>query len=227
MTLPTIAGVQSRIRTIADRPPFMIIREMADALGLPADTLSKAFRRNREMFPEGYFFLLTEEEYRAKSGQIVRTSQGSRADLEQFAFTEKGALFLLRFVTGEQAVRALIALIDAFADSRDGTLDRLRNAAFKDEVAYIGRSKLRLAIKLAAAEGWSFGKLWEEHDWSAPRLGREVEEMRIRGYIAQDALFVPHYVYQRRKAEAALMERHAEDERQGKLKLGLTLVAGV
>ena len=105
-------------------------------------------------------------------------------------------------------------------------MDRLRIAAFKDEVAYIGRSKVRLAIKLAAQEGWTFAKLWEEHDWSAPRLGREVEEMRIRGYIPQDALFVPRYVYARRKSEAALMEAHVDDERQGKLNLGLTLVAG-
>lgn len=87
-------------------------------------------------------------------------------------------------------------------------------AAFKDQVSYVGRSKMRLAIKLAAAEGWSFGKLWDEHDWSAPKLGREVEDMRIRGYIPQHALFVPHYVYQRRKSERALMEVHAEDARQ-------------
>lgn len=226
MTLPSIAGVQSRIHTIAERPPFMIIREMAEVLALEPVSLRKAFHRNRELFPEGYFFILKPEEYRERLGQNVSTSPGSRTDLEQFALTEKGALFLLRFVTGEQAVRAMIALIDAFADRRDGTMDRLRVAAFKDEVAYIGRSKMRLAIKLAAQEGWSFGKLWDEHDWSAPRLGREVEDMRIRGYIPQDALFVPHYVYERRKSERALMENHAEDARQGKLNLGLTLVAG-
>ncbi len=112
-----------------------------------------------------------------------------------------------------------VVIIRAFLGLRDGTMDRLRVAAFKDEVAYIGRSKLRLAIKLAAEAGWTFGKLWDEHDWSAPRLGREVEEMRIRGYIPQQALFVPHYVYQRRKSERTLMEEHAEDERQ--MKLGL------
>lgn len=217
MSLPTIAGVQSRIHTIPDRPPFMIIREMSQALGLETASLSRAFRRNRGKFPEGYFFVLTPEEYQEKSGQNVQTSQGSRADLEQFAFTEKGALFLLRFVTGEAADIATIALIDAFTGLRDGTMDRLRVAVFKDQVAYIGKNRMRLAIKLAAAEGWSFGKLWDEHDWSAPKLGREVEDMRIRGYIAQDALFVPHYVYQRRKSERALMEAHAEDAAQADL----------
>jgi hypothetical protein len=87
-------------------------------------------------------------------------------------------------------------------------------AAFKDEIAYIGRSKIRMVIKLAALYGWTFGKLWDEHDWSAARLGREVEDMRIRGYIPQAALFVPHYVYQRRKSERALMEEHAQDAAQ-------------
>lgn len=227
MTLPTIAGVQSRIHTLPDRPPFMIIREIAEVFGLEQRNLARQFQRTKDKFPAGYYFELTPEEYREKLTTNWQTSQGSRADVTQYAFTEKGALYLLRFITGDQADAAFGMLIDAFADQRDGTMDRLRVAAFKDEVAYIGRSKLRLAIKLAAEAGWSFGKLWDEHDWSAPKLGREVEDMRIRGYIPQDALFVPHYVYQRRKSERALMEKHAEDERQGKLKLGLTLVSGV
>jgi len=219
MSLPTIAGVQSRIHMLPDRPPFMIIREMAEVFDMEARLITRQFQKNRHEFPEGYYFVLTPEEYRAQSALLVQTAERSRTDLEQFGFTEKGALLLLRFMSGEQAIRATIALIDAFTDLRDGTMDRLRVAAFKDQVSYIGRSKMRLAIKLAAAEGWSFGKLWDEHDWSAPKLGREVEDMRIRGYIPQHALFVPHYVYQRRKSERELMEIHAEDERQ--MKLGL------
>lgn len=221
MTLPTVAGVQSRIHTIPERPPFMLIREMAEALGLVPDSLSKAFRRNREKFPRGYFFVLTKEEYLAQFGQNVRTAERARTDLEQTAFTEKGALFLLRFVTGEAADAGTRMIIEAFVTQRDEQAERLRSAALKLKTAYIGRSKMKLAILLAAEAGWTFGKLWGEHEWSAPALGRAIEEMRTLGYIPAHALFVPPYVFafDRRKAEVANLDVHAEDNRQARLAL--------
>ncbi|MCA3456580.1 MAG: ORF6N domain-containing protein [Rhodobacter sp.] len=214
MSLPTIAGVQSRITNLPSRPPFMLAEAVAEVFGTTASNLMRQVRRNMDLFPDDFLIKLTEEEYREKSCQIGTTSQGKRGDLTHYGFTEAGALMVPQVLRTVEARAASLIVVRAFLSLRDGTMNRLRIAAFKDEVAYIGRSKMRLAIKLAAAEGWSFGKLWDEHDWSAPRLGREVEEMRIRGYIPQNALFVPHYVYQRRKAEAALMEIHAEDARQ-------------
>lgn len=211
MTLPTIAGVQSRIFTLPGRPPFMIADDLAEFYQTNTKNLLRQVRRNQGRFPEGFIFELTEAEYREKLRQNGATSQGNRSDLTHYGFTEKGALQLSSVLTGPVADAVSVTIIEAFLQLRDGTMDRLRVAAFKDEVAYIGRSRMRLAIKLAAAEGWSFGKLWDEHDWSAARLGREVEDMRIRGYIPQGALFVPHYVWQRRRSERALMEAHAED----------------
>lgn len=221
MSLPTLAGVQSRIHNIPGHPQFMIIREMADALGLKADSLSKAFRRNREKFPAGYFFVLTPEQYLKQSGQIVRTAERSRTDLEQYAFTERGALFLLRFVTGEQADAGAIMLIDAFAGLRDTQLAAMRSIAFKDEVAYMtGRDRaMKAAIKLAVEKGYSFALLWASNNWSQLKLGAMVEEMRLLGYIPRHALFVPRYVFFKRDYEKELLEIHAEDARQELLAL--------
>lgn len=217
MTLPTIAGVQSRIRTLPGRPPFMTARDLAGFYQVKISRIMEQVRRNPGRFPEGFIFELTPEEFLEQSTHFAETAERRRTDLAHFGFTEFGALQLSSVLSGPVADAVSVTIIRAFLGLRDGTMDRLRVAAFKDEVAYIGRSKLRLAIKLAAEAGWTFGKLWDEHDWSAPKLGREVEDMRIRGYIPQQALFVPHYVYQRRKSERALMENHAEDERQGKL----------
>ncbi|MBP9184278.1 MAG: ORF6N domain-containing protein [Fuscovulum sp.] len=211
MTLPTIAGVQSRIHSLPNRPFFMLARDLADFYHVQVKRIMEQVRRNPGRFPEGFIFELSPEEYREKPPHFAETSQGKRHDLKQYGFTEKGALQLSSVLTGPVADAVSVTIIEAFLQLRDGTLDRLRVAAFKDEVAYIGRNRMRLAIKLAATEGWSFGKLWDEHDWSAARLGREVEEMRIRGYIPQTALFVPHYVWQRRRSERALMDAHAED----------------
>lgn len=214
MSLPTIAGVQSRIHTLPNRPPFMTAEDLAEFYGTEVRNIMRQVRRNHGRFPEGFIFNLTPEEYLEKSAHFGKTSQGKRHDLTHYGFTEKGALQLSSVLTGPVADAVSVTIIEAFLQLRDGTMDRLRVAAFKDEVAYIGKNRMRLAIKLAAGEGWSFGKLWDEHDWSASKLGREVEEMRIRGYIPQGALFVPHYVWQRRRSARALMEAHAEDAAQ-------------
>ena len=221
MTLPTIAGVQSRIHTTSDHPPFMIIREMADALGLVPDSLSKAFRRNKAKFPEGYFFVLKPEEYMAQFGQNVRTAERARTDLEQVAFPEKGALFLLRFITGDQADTAHTMLIEAFTGQRDARALTLQRAAFKLEAAYMGRSAMKAAIKQAAADGLTFDQLWGWHDWPKLKLAETIEEMRALGYIPQHALFVPPYVFTeaRRVREMANLRVHVDDNRQ--MHLGL------
>lgn len=221
MSLPTIAGVQSRIHTIADRPPFMIIREMAEVFDLEQRNLARQFQRTKDKFPAGYFFVLTPEEYREKLTTNWQTSQGSRADLEQFAFTEKGALFLLRFITGDQADACFAMLIEAFANQREAQALVLRRTAFKLESAYIGRSPMKMAIKRAAAEGWSFEQLWGWHDWPKLKLAETIEEMRALGYIPQSALFVPPYVFieARRVREMANLKLHVDDNRQ--MHLGL------
>ena len=212
MTLPTIAGVQSRIHTLPGRPPFMTVYDLAEFYQVTPHRIMEQVRRNIGRFPEGFIFDLSDEEKTSLVTQNARPNKVNRGVL--VGFTEFGALQLSSVLTGPIADAVSVTIIRAFLGLRDGTMDRLRVAAFKDEVSYIGRSRMRLAIKLAAEAGWTFGKLWDEHDWSAPKLGREVEDMRIRGYIQQQALFVPHYVYQRRKSERALMERHAEDAGQ-------------
>jgi hypothetical protein len=221
MTLPTIAGVQSRIHTTPDRPPFMLIREIAEVFGIEVRNLARQFQRTKDRFPADFYFVLTAEEYReqlAKSGQTV---ERSRTDLDQYAFTEQGALFLLRFVASEQADAASILLIRVFVTQRGAQAEQLRTVALKCKAAYIGSSKMKRTILLAAEEGWTFGKLWGEHDWSAPALGRTIEEMRLLGYIPRHALFVPRYVFalDRRRAEMANLDVHSEDDRKARLGL--------
>lgn len=219
MTLPTIAGVQSRIHTIADRPPFMIIREMAEVFGLETASLALQFKRKKDRFPEGYFFVLTPEEYRAKSRQIVETSRGNRADLEQFAFPEKGALFLLRFVTGEQADTASVMLIEAFAALREHRAGALRHEVCIDKWAYVGRSTLRQRIMAAADAGASYNDLWGRWGYSHRVLTGEIEAMRVRGYIGPMVLTPPLYVLREIEAKKAHTAVHVDDTTQ--LRLGL------
>lgn len=214
MTLPTIAGVQSRIHALPGRPPFMLATDLADFYQVKVKRIMEQVRRNGGRFPEGFIFELTEAEYREKSSHFAETSQGKRMDLTHYGFTEKGALQLSSVLTGPVADAVSVTIINAFTSLRDQERAALKEALFQDASAYIQRSKMRVAIKLAAEQGWTFGQLWGSHDWSAPKLGREIEAMRVRGYIPAKALFVPPYVFSRRRSDVERLDAHAEDERQ-------------
>lgn len=218
MTLPTIAGVQSRIRTLPGRPPFMMARDLAGFYQVKISRIMEQVRRNPGRFPEGFIFELTPEEFREQSTHFAETAERRRTDLTHYGFTEKGALQLSSVLTGPVADAVSVTIIEAFVALRDAREERMQQVMFRDETDYIRRSKMRTAIKLAAEKGWTFGQLWGCHDWSAPRLGREIEDMRVRGYISQKALYVPPYVFSRRRAEVANLNEHAEDARQGRMK---------
>ncbi len=211
MSLPTIAGVQSRIHTLPGRPPFMIADDLAEFYGTEVRNIMRQVRRNEGRFPESFIFELTEAEYREKSAHFGKTSQGKRHDLTHYGFTEKGALQLSSVLSGPVADAVSVTIIEAFIALREQERADLKRALFQDEVAFIGKSRMRLAIKLAAGEGMSFGKLAFENTWPMTRLALEVEGMRIRGFIARDALLVPEYVLMHRRRELALMHQHVRD----------------
>lgn len=222
MTLAALAG-ETRIHTLPNRPPFMLIREIAEISGLKADSLSKQFRRHQDEFPIRYFFVLTPGEYLEKFGQIVRTSQGSRTDLGKIALTEKGAILLLSFVAKKEGRAALLNLVETLFAERDMREEALRSALVEDEAKFIGRSTIKATIKLAAIEGWSFSRLAAEVNCSMPVLIKHIQAMRLRGYIPQEAVLPPVYllreIAEKKAKKAAFLDAHEHDARQ--LLLGL------
>lgn len=215
MTPPSLARAQSRIHSLPGRPPFMLSADLAEFYGTTPSNLMRRVRENEAIFNSDLMIELTPEEY-LQSCRGGTTAERKRVDLAQFGFTELGALMIATILKSERSREVAQTVIRAFVTVRNEYADRLRTVALKLKTAYIGRSKMKLSILLAAQEGWSFGKLYGEHDWSEPLLGRTVEEMRTMGFIPQSALFVPHYVLanKRRKAEVANLEAHAEDARQ-------------
>lgn len=218
MSVPTIARVQSRIHNLTGRPPIMTKDDLAEFYGTTPSNLMRRVRENEAIFTPDLMIELTPEEEKLCRGGT--TSQGKRVDLAQFGFTELGALMVATILKSERSREVAQTIIRAFVILRNEHADRLRTVALKLKTSYIGRSKMKLAILLAAQEGWTFGKLYAAHDWSEPLLARTVEEMRLMGFIPQSALFVAPYVLtnSRRAKEAANLDAHAEDEeRQGKL----------
>lgn len=218
-TLPQMAGVAPQLHTLAGRPPFMLLREIADVFGIEVHNLSRQFRRNQERFPAGYYFVLEPGEYREKLNKNCQTSQGSRADLEQFAFTESGALFLIRFIKSRTADAASIAMIEGMTTDKDYMIAEMRQQLAIDRQAYIEKRVIRSRILTAVAEGWSYTTLKDAYGYSNPELATAIEAMRVRGYIASTALLVPLYVLRKMAENKAWLNEHVEDTRQ--LLLGL------
>lgn len=218
MSLPTIAGVQSRIHNLPGRPPFMMVYDLADFYEVTPHTIMKAVRRNLGRFPDGFIFDLTDEEVDDLVAQNGRPNKVNRGVL--VGFTKKGALQLSSVLTGSVADAVSVIIINAFDLMDTAQAVTLRRAAFKLEAAYMGRSTMKAAIK-QAADGLTFDQLWGWHDWPKLKLAETIEEMRALGYIPQTALFVPPYVFAeaRRVREMANLKAHVDDNRQ--MHLGL------
>jgi len=216
MTLPILAG-ETRIHSLPDRPPFMLIREIAEIVGIKPKTLEKAFHRYRDQLPAGYFFVLTEAAFLAKWRHGVATSQGKRTDLEQVGVTEKGAILLLSLMTGPDVIPARISLIDTIFNSHHAREAALRREMAIDRQEYIGKKVIRQHIAAAAEVGDSYLQLYGRWHYSHRALTAEIEAMRLRGYIGPDALVPPLYILLDLQRKADSIAAEVEDTRQMRL----------
>lgn len=217
MTLPTVAGVQSRIYTLPGRPPFMLADDLAEFYQTTPLNLMRQMRRNIRRFPEGFVFELTDEEIALLVCQNGRPNKVNRGVL--VGFTEKGALQLASVLTGQVADSVSVILIEAFIALRDGQVASLRRELAIDKWTYIGKSVLRRRIMAAAEGGDNYTTLHGRWTYSHRALIGEIEAMRVRGFLSNRALTPPPYVLRDLAEKNALMTASVEDTRQ--MRLGL------
>lgn len=217
MTLPTIAGVQSRIHALPGRAPFMTVYDLAEFYQTTPSNLVRQVRRNIGRFPEGYIFEPNEVEIAtlvSQNGLPNRINRGSVV-----VFTKKGALQLSSVLTGPVADAVSVLIIDAF-DALESTQAAMMQREFAfDKFSYIGKSALRQRIMAAAEVGDSYNALWGRWGYSHRVLTGEIEAMRVRGYISATALIPPLYILREIEAKKAVTQVHVDDTRQ--MRLGL------
>jgi len=95
----------------------MLDRDLADLYGVPTKRLNEAVKRNIQRFPEGFMFILTEEEAKNLRSQIATTSWGGRRYLP-FAFSEQGIAMLSSVLNSERAIQVNILIIKTFVRLR-------------------------------------------------------------------------------------------------------------
>lgn len=219
MSLPTIAGVQSRIHNLPGHPPIMLADAIAEVFGTTAKRLMEQVRRNMDLFPTDFLIELSDEEYRRKLPQIAATSQGKRTDLTHYGFTEAGALMVPAVLRTPEARAAAPVVVRAFVTLRETLVAAMQRELAVDRATYIKARAIRAYIDMAAREGWSYLELYGRFTWSHRVLVAEIEAMRARGIIALMALTPPLYILGEIEAKRAFIAAHVEDTRQ--MRLGL------
>ncbi len=84
--------------------------DLAELYGVDTKALNRAFRRNRDRFPDDFVFQLTENEFEDLRYQIGTSRRGGRRYLP-YAFTEQGVAMLsgiLRSRRAQQPYRSIL-----------------------------------------------------------------------------------------------------------------------
>lgn len=220
MTLPTIAGVQSRITILPNIPPIMLPDAVAEVFGTNAKNLMRQVRRNMDLFPDGFLIELSDEDLKEQWRQVGTTAERKRTDLTHYGFTEAGALMVPAVLRTAEARAAAPVVVRAFIALREHRASAQRHEACIDKQEYIGRSNLRKRIAAAAEAGQGYTELWARWGCYSHRvLTGEIEAMRVRGYIGPDVLITPLYIVRELEYQKAHAAMHVEDAKQ--LRLGL------
>ena len=116
-TLPEPLPIDARIYRIRNHS-VMLDSDLAELYGVVTGNLNKAVDRNPDRFPEEFAFRLTDDEWRNLIFQIgTSSSWGGRRKVLR-VFTEHGAVMLASVLNSSFAVKASIAVVDAFVRIR-------------------------------------------------------------------------------------------------------------
>lgn len=181
MTLPTTAGVQSRIYTLPGLPPFMTVYDLAEFYEVKPDRIMQQMRRNIGRFPEGYTITLIEADIATLVMQNALPNRVNRGAV--VVFTKKGALQLSSVLKGPVADSISVLIIDAFDAFETRAVQELRHLLARVQSDARGRRPIRSRIVDAVREGWTFEQLWRNGSISRPKLTEAIRDCLMLGLI--------------------------------------------
>ncbi len=131
-----IVPLDSRIFQVRGQA-VMLDSDLAVVYGVLTKNLNKAVGRNSARFPEEFAFQLQQDEWDSLRFQIgtLKSGRGQHRKYLPWVFTEHGAVMLATVLNSERAIKASIAVVQAFVRIRH-VLDAHRDLARKvDELA--------------------------------------------------------------------------------------------
>ena len=112
----------------------MLDIHLSEIYGVETRALKQAVRRNRDLFPNDFMFVLSEKEVEIMVSQNVIPSKQSLGGAFPFAFTETGVAMLSSVLKSKKAREINIAVMRAFVALRKMILN---NAELRLEIEYI------------------------------------------------------------------------------------------
>lgn len=101
--------MQEKIHTIRNKK-VMLDRDLAELYGVETRALNQAVKRNKERFPEDFYFKI--DDTNLKSQSVISSWGGTRKPI--FAFTQEGVAMLSSVLKSKVAIEININIIRAF-----------------------------------------------------------------------------------------------------------------
>jgi len=107
--------IQKKIYEIREQK-VMLDFDLAELYETETKVLKQAVKRNIDLFPEDFMFVLTKNEYNSLRSQIVtlEKGRGKYSKYLSFAFTEHGVTMLASVLKSKKARQTSIAIVRAF-----------------------------------------------------------------------------------------------------------------
>jgi len=97
----------------------MLDADLAEVYGATTKRLNEQVKRNRARFPPRYMFQLTSREKSEVVANCDHLAKLKFSPVLPFAFTEHGAIMLASVLNSKTAIKASIAVVDAFVRLRE------------------------------------------------------------------------------------------------------------
>ena len=113
-----ILHVENRILLVRGHR-VMLDADLAEVYGVTTKRLNEQVKRNRKRFPSKYMFQLTPREKAEVVASCDHLTRLRFSHAQPYAFTEHGAIMLASVLNSMTAIKASIAVVDAFVRLRE------------------------------------------------------------------------------------------------------------
>lgn len=179
-----MSGIQARIFTLPNRPPFLIAADMAEVYGTTVSRINEAVSRNPERFPEDFRFTLTEAEtVDLRSQNATANTISTKARYAPVVFTHAGALMLSAVLKTPTAAQVSVIIHRAFAAIEQATLSEVRYLLVKLRTEETILKRIRFMVCEGVQQGLTFEGIWRMSNYSKPKVAAALRECFHMGLI--------------------------------------------
>ena len=170
----------------------MLDSDLAKLYQVETKRINEAVSRNKEKFPERFYFRITEKEYDSLKSQIATSKGGSRKG--HSVFTEQGVAMLATILKSKIATQVSIAIMDAFVAMRKYISSNFIEQKYINNMVLEHDSKIKLLQH-------SFDKLEEK---------QKINDIYFDGQI-YDAYSKIFDIFKHAKKELIIIDSYADN----------------